>query len=113
MLLLSSVSISNPASGQVVGRKLDLHAIAWEDPDVVLSHLPGDRRENIVATLLKLYPKHGAGKRLDDLSLDLDLVLFGYLPASFTAQEKPRSVNAVERQRTQQGAARSRACRSW
>jgi hypothetical protein len=97
MLVLSSISVSDSPSGQVVRRELDLHPIARQDADVVLSHLPGDRGEDIVAALVKLDAEHGARQRLDDLSLDLDLLLFGYLPASFTASEKPRpDTSAVE-----------------
>ena len=84
MLGLSSVSVSDATSGQVVGGKLDLHPIARQDTNVVLAHLPGNRGENIVAAVVKLNAEHGARERLDDLSLDFDLVLFGYLPASFT-----------------------------
>ncbi|MBA3717000.1 MAG: hypothetical protein H0W87_02075 [Actinobacteria bacterium] len=51
-----------------------------------------------MAALVKLHSEHRAGKRFDDLSLDLDLVLFGYLPASFTPSEKPRPASAVKRQ---------------
>src|SRR2546421_9213929 len=42
----STVSVGDPASGQVVRGKLHLDLVARKDPDVVLSHLPGDRREH-------------------------------------------------------------------
>src|SRR6266542_3396193 len=114
MLLPSSIAVSDSTSGQVVGGKLDLHPIARQDADVVLSHLPGDRGEDIVAALVELDSKHGARKRLDDLSLDLDLVLFGYLPASFTASDEtaPRraqSNNNIEHSTARLGAAH----KSW
>jgi hypothetical protein len=96
MLVPSSISVSDATPGQVVGRELDLHPIARQDADVVLAHLSGDRGQDVVATLLELHAKHGARQRLDDLSLDLDLVLFGYLPASFTASRNRAQVNAVE-----------------
>jgi hypothetical protein len=69
MLGPSSVSVSDSPSGQVVWGKLNLDPIARQDADVVLAHLPGDRGENVVTSLVDLHPKHGAGQRLDDLSL--------------------------------------------
>jgi hypothetical protein len=96
MLELSSISVSDATPGQVVRRELDLDPIAWKNADVVLAHLSGDRGEDIVATLVKLNAEHGARQRFDDLSLDFDLVLFGYLPASFTALERPRPDGAVK-----------------
>jgi hypothetical protein len=85
MLVLSSVSVGDPASGQVVRGQLDLHLVAGEDPNVVLPHLTGDGGKDIV-TAVDLHSEHGARKRFDDLSLDLDLLLFGYYlpPQPFT-----------------------------
>src|SRR5437899_11307280 len=48
-VVLSSVSVSDPAAGQVVGGELDLHLVPRQDPDVVLPHLPGYRGEDGVA----------------------------------------------------------------
>jgi hypothetical protein len=95
MLGPSSVSVSDSPSGQVVRGELDFHAVTGEDADVVLTHLSRDRREDIMVSLVELHAKHGARKRLDDLSLDFDLVLFGYLPASFTFSWKTRSTSAI------------------
>ena len=61
------------AAGEVVGRELDLDTIAGEDADVVLAHLPGDTSEDAMA-IVELNPEHRAGKRFDDLALDLDLL---------------------------------------
>src|SRR3712207_8735766 len=44
----SAVPVGDPAAGQVVGRELHLHTVARKDADVVLPHLPGDRREHAV-----------------------------------------------------------------
>jgi hypothetical protein len=62
------------AAGEVVGRELDLDAIAGEDADVVLAHLPGDASEDGVA-VVELHPEHRRRERLDDLALYLDLLL--------------------------------------
>src|SRR6186997_2006044 len=47
----SSVSVRDAAAGEVVGRELHLHSIARQDADVVLAHLPGDRREDGMAAV--------------------------------------------------------------
>src|SRR5207249_4910772 len=72
-------SIGDPASGQVVRRELDLHAVARQDPDEVHPHLAVHVREHLVA-VLELHPNHRIGQRLDHRSLDLDRVLFGHRP---------------------------------
>src|SRR6266545_2700233 len=106
MLGPSSVSVGDPASGQVVGRKLDLHSVAGKDPDVVLPHLSRDRRQHVVPSLLELHPEHRARQGLGDLAFDLDLLLFGYYLPPSTLSEKPRSVSAVGRQNTAQHGSR-------
>src|SRR5256712_14018995 len=40
-------SIGDPASGQVVRRELDLHAVARQDPDEVHPHLAAHVREHL------------------------------------------------------------------
>src|SRR5206468_12564795 len=76
MLGLSSVSVRDPSSGQVVGRELDLDLVAREDADVVLAHLPGDRGQDRLVHPVDLYPEHRARERLDDLALHLDFLFF-------------------------------------
>src|SRR5262245_17477028 len=71
--------IGDPASGQVVRRQLDLHAVARQDPDEIHPHLAADVREHLVA-VLELYPEHRVGQRLDHRSLDFDRVFFGHRP---------------------------------
>src|SRR3954469_1943650 len=70
-----SVSVGNPAAGQVVGRELHLDLVAREDADVVLAHLPGDGREDRMPAV-DLDEKHGAREGLGDLAFDLDLLFF-------------------------------------
>src|SRR6266508_2326461 len=80
MGVLSSVSVCDPAAREVVRRQFDLDLVAGEDPDVVLPHLPRDRRENAV-TPFELDAEHRARQGLGDLALDLDLVLLlGQIP---------------------------------
>src|SRR5947207_14699276 len=76
MLGLSSVSVRNPSSGEVVGRELDLDLVAGEDANVVLAHLPGDRGQDSLVHPVDLHPEHRAWERLDDLALHLDFLFF-------------------------------------
>ena len=73
---LSLVAIGDAPTTEVVGRELDLHAVAREDPDVVHPHLPGDVREHLVP-VLELDPEHGVGQRFDDRPFDQDRVVLG------------------------------------
>src|SRR5436189_52547 len=70
-----SVSVGNSSAGQVVRRQLHLHLVPRQDPNVVLSHLPGDRGKDGM-TAVELHPKHRARERLGDLAFDLDLLFF-------------------------------------
>src|SRR4029079_6579395 len=70
------VAVRDAAAGQVVGRELDLHLVAGQDPDVVHAHLPRDVREHLVA-VLELYSEHGVGQWLDHCSLHEDRVVLG------------------------------------
>ena len=70
---ISTVPIGDPTAIQVVGTQLDHHLVSRKDADVVLAHLSRDSRENGVAAV-ELDPEHGAGKGLDDLAFDLDLL---------------------------------------
>src|SRR3954447_2180798 len=72
--LLVPVGDATPA--EVVGRELDLHPVAGEDPDVVHPHLPRDVRQYLV-TVLQLDAEHGVGQRLDDRAFHHDGVFFG------------------------------------
>ena len=71
------VPVGDPAAAEVVGAELDLDLVTGKDPDVVLPHLPGDGRENCMATPVELHPEHRARERFDDLAFDLDLLFLG------------------------------------
>src|SRR5215467_4841949 len=70
----SPVPVSDPTTVEVVGAEFHLDLVAGEDPDVVLPHLPGDGRENRMATPVELHPEHRARERFDDLAFNLDLL---------------------------------------
>ena len=71
------VPVGDPTAAEVVRAELDLDLVAREDPDVVLPHLPGDGREDGVATPVELHPEHRARERFDDLAFNLDLLFLG------------------------------------
>src|SRR5205823_9857954 len=87
------VAIGDSATGEVVRGELDLHLVARKDADVVLPHLPRDRREDAVPAV-DLHPKHRAGQSLDDLAFDLDLLLFLSHPPHRNRVRRTRSVNS-------------------
>src|SRR5262245_52916346 len=67
------------AAGEVVRGQLHLDSVTRKDPDVVLSHLPGDRGEHLV-TSLELDAEHRAREGLYHLALDLDLLVLDCQP---------------------------------
>ena|SRR5215208_788110 len=72
--VLLLVAVDDPAAREVVRGQLDLDAVAGENTDVVLAHLPGNLCENFVA-YVGLNPEHRARQGLHDLALDLDFLL--------------------------------------
>src|SRR5438477_9259837 len=78
------VAVGDSAAGQVVRRELHLDLVARKDADVVLAHLSGDRREDIMAAAVELDAKHRARQGLGHFALDLDLLFL-------TRQPTPRS----------------------
>src|ERR687897_1779733 len=73
----SAIAEGDPAAGEVIGRELDLDAVARSDADVVLAHLPGDRGQYGMSAV-ELHPEHRARERLDDFAFDLDLLFLDW-----------------------------------
>src|ERR1051326_7030266 len=48
------VPVRDAASGQVIGRHFDAHAITHEDTNAILAHLTRDRRQNDMVTIIEL-----------------------------------------------------------
>src|SRR5438874_7198307 len=71
---ISTLSVGDSTAGEVVRRQLHLHLVARKDADVVLSHLPRDLRQHLVA-VVQLDAEHRAREGLGDLAFDLDLVV--------------------------------------
>src|SRR5205085_6474774 len=71
----SALAVDDPAAPEVVGRDLDLHAVARVDPDPVAPHLAGGIAEGLVA-VVEGDLVHAVAKGLHDLAFELDLLLF-------------------------------------
>src|SRR5690606_8201614 len=71
----SAVAVDDAAAGQVVGRELHDHTVLGDDADVVLPHLSGDRRQDLV-TVAELDAEHRVGQRFGDHTFDLDDTVF-------------------------------------
>src|SRR6185503_18261494 len=71
------VAVDHACAVEVVRRQLDADAIARQDADAVAAHLAGDVAEDHVV-VVELHPEHGVGERLDDLTLELDLLFLAH-----------------------------------
>src|SRR3954451_17754015 len=69
----SPMPVDDPGAVEVIRRDLYAYAIAGEDADAEAPHLAGHVAEHLVA-VVELNPEHGVRERLDDLSLELDLL---------------------------------------
>src|SRR5690606_25511252 len=70
-----AVAVDDAAAGEVVGAELHDHAVLGDDADVVLPHLSGDRRQDLVS-VAELNAEHRIGQRFGDHALDLDDTVF-------------------------------------
>src|SRR2546421_7954860 len=91
---ISSVPVGDSTAVEVVRAELHLDLVPREDADIVLSHLPGDGRENVVPGI-ELHPEHRARERLDDFAFHLDLLFllrhFLSVPKVYARTAKPRA----------------------
>src|SRR6187200_3354900 len=79
--------VGDPASGQVVWRKLDTDPVTRQDPDEVHPELAADVGEHPVA-ILQLDCEHRVGERFDDRSFHFDRISLGHrLRASLSHAE--------------------------
>src|SRR6185436_20870417 len=76
--------VGDPAPRQIVGRQLDLHPVARQDPDEVHPHLAADVGQHPVAAL-ELHAKHRVRQRFHHRSLYFDRVFFWHPPLSQAA----------------------------
>src|SRR2546428_3547723 len=67
------VAVDDPAAVQVVRRELDLDPVTGEDANAVAPHLPCGVAERLVAAV-EGDPEIPVPKRLDDLTIELDLL---------------------------------------
>ena len=68
----------NPPFGEIVGRKLDLHAVAGEDADEMLSHFARDNAQNLRLGIVQLKLEHRVGQRGDDSRFNFNGLGFGH-----------------------------------
>src|SRR5687768_8404529 len=66
------------ALGEVVGGELDLHAVAGQDADEVLAHLPGDDPQDLVVGIVQPQLEHRVRQRGGDGRFDFDRLRFGH-----------------------------------
>src|SRR5438132_14000188 len=83
---------SDASLGQVVGRHLDVDAIASQNADAVLAHLARRMGEDFVL-VVQLHPEHGVGQQLRDGSGKLDHVFFGHSPSLNGSLKAPQNAN--------------------
>ena len=69
----SLVPVGDPTSGEVVRSQFHLDLVAWEDPDVVHPHLPGNVREYLVS-VVEFDLEHGIRQRFEDLALEYNRI---------------------------------------
>jgi hypothetical protein len=72
------LSENNPGFAHIVRRDLNLHFVARDDADEILSHFSADMGENPLA-VWQGYPKHRIGQNFGDRSLDNQRFLLGHI----------------------------------
>jgi hypothetical protein len=68
-----TIAVDDPAALEIVRRQLDRDAVARIDPDAVTPHFPGGVAESGMS-VVELDLEETVSERLDNLSLQLDLV---------------------------------------
>src|SRR5205814_10542068 len=64
--------------GEIVWRKLHLHAIARQNADEVLAHFPGDDAQYLAVGVVKLELEHGVRQRLRNSRFNLNRLALGH-----------------------------------
>lgn len=63
------IPIRDSASGQIIRRHLDAYPITDQDTNAILSHLPGDRRQYDMLSIVQLYFEKCVGLFVDYCAL--------------------------------------------
>src|SRR5205814_1623965 len=90
-----ALAVDDPAAAEVVRRDLDLHAVARIDADPVAAHLAGGVAEGLVAVVERDLV-HAVAEGLDDLTLELDLLLFPCHVTSFRTRVRPARADGAD-----------------
>src|SRR5262249_25608207 len=80
----SAAPVDNSAASKIIWRDLDLHSIAWNDTDEILSHAACDMRNHFVS-VVQFDAKLRVGQCFLHSSFDFDCFFFGH--------EFPRRMN--------------------
>ena len=64
---------SDPRLRQIVGRQLDGHPVAGNDPDKIFPHLAGDGRQHLML-VIEFNAEHRSGENRQDFSLYLNVL---------------------------------------
>src|SRR3546814_18786468 len=77
------------SSDLVVGRHLDVHAVARENANAVLAHLAGRMGQHFMV-VVELHAEHRVGQQLDNGTLEFQQIFLGQL--SFLSNPPPRFI---------------------
>src|SRR3546814_12236585 len=66
------------SSDLVVGRHLDVHAVARENANAVLAHLAGRMGQHFMV-VVELHAEHRVGQQLDNGTLEFQQIFLGHL----------------------------------
>lgn len=58
--------VRDPAFREVVGRELNIHTIAHQDPDAIASHAAGDSRQDHMFTVVDPHFEKSVGLLVDN-----------------------------------------------
>lgn len=72
--------VDDPRFVRVVGRHLELHAIADHEPDEPLPHFTGNMGQHRVLSAVELHPKHGPRENSRNRPFNLKAI-FGRIAA--------------------------------
>src|SRR5208282_4762436 len=76
------VAVDDPATSQIVRRKLDRYFVSRQNPDEIFAHLAGNVRQHLML-VFELHAKHGIWQRLDHRGHYFYGVLFGISRVAF------------------------------
>jgi len=86
---LGSMPVSDSSLRKIIRTEFNRNPVAGEDPDVILSHLPGYMSHKLVV-ILELDPEHRIGQCIDHLAVKLNFVFLGQIGSAIFKSASPR-----------------------